>query len=235
MKLPILISVPHAGRVVPDEVRDLCLLTEEDVIEDGDNGALEIYGALEYEAVAFMRAEIARAIVDLNRPEDDRGPDGVVKTHTIWMQPVYNRKLTDDVVQTLIDRYWRPYHRSLSELAGHGAALGVDCHTMVDVAPPISRFTGTKRPAICVSNAGFTCPDRWLSRLASFLEGSFGLGVGINDPFKGGHIIRSHSGELPWVQIEISRGEFLSAKEKGEKFLRAIRDWCKEEFGQSEE
>jgi formiminoglutamase len=42
MKLPILISVPHAGLEIPEEVRDKCILKTQDLIEDSDIGALEI-------------------------------------------------------------------------------------------------------------------------------------------------------------------------------------------------
>jgi len=227
MKLPLLVSVPHAGTDVPLEVKDLCLLTDEDIIEDGDKGAIEIYGALEYEATAFKKADVARAIVDLNCSEDDRSRDGVVKTHTIWLQPVYSRRLPNEVIELLIDRYWRPYHASLSKLAGCGGALGVDCHTMVDVSPSIDPEPGTLRPAVCISNADGTCPDEWLMGLASAFEGSFGAEVKINKPFTGGYIIRSHARELPWVQIEISRGSFMSDEEKAKCLIKALSEWCK--------
>ena len=39
MKLPILLSVPHAGGKIPPEVADICRLTDKDVREDGDEGA----------------------------------------------------------------------------------------------------------------------------------------------------------------------------------------------------
>lgn len=226
MKLPLVVSLPHAGTVVPPEVRDICLLTEKDIIEDGDKGAIEIYGALEYETTAFKKADVARAIVDLNRSEDDRNMDGVVKTHTIWMQPVYSRRLPNEVIDALIDRYWQPYHASLSELAGYGAALGVDCHTMAEVSPSIDPEPGTLRPVVCISNADGTCPDEWLIGLASAFESSFGAEVKMNKPFTGGYIIRSHARELPWVQVEISRGSFMSDEDKAECLIKALSEWC---------
>ena len=41
-KLPILISVPHCGRVVPEAVKDIFNLSADETIEDGDEGADEI-------------------------------------------------------------------------------------------------------------------------------------------------------------------------------------------------
>jgi N-formylglutamate amidohydrolase len=227
VKLPLVVSVPHAGTVVPLEVRDICMLTGDDIIEDGDKWAGMIYEPLEKAATKCITASVARAIVDLNRSEDDMGQDGVVKTHTIWMKPVYSRKLPNEIVEALINRYWRPYHASLSELAVCGAALGVDCHTMVEVAPPIGPAPGSPRPAVCISNAGWTCPDTWLKGLARSIESAFDTEVGINKPFKGGHIIRSHAKELPWIQIEISRGDFMSEEEKAALVLESLAQWCR--------
>ncbi|MCP4230342.1 MAG: N-formylglutamate amidohydrolase, partial [bacterium] len=69
MKLPLLLSVPHGGVNVPPEVRDYCILTEEEIIVDGDEGASEIYWPLEEHVAAFIKTDIARAILDMNRRE----------------------------------------------------------------------------------------------------------------------------------------------------------------------
>ncbi|MGD8376962.1 MAG: N-formylglutamate amidohydrolase, partial [Acidobacteriota bacterium] len=108
MKLPLLLSVPHAGLKVPPEAAPYCVLEPDAIVADGDEFARPIY-ALEDEVEAFVTTEIARAIVDLNRPEDDRRPDGVVKTHTCWNVPVYRPFPPDDVIETLLECYYRPY------------------------------------------------------------------------------------------------------------------------------
>jgi formiminoglutamase len=227
MKLPLIVSVPHAGTVIPPEVRDICLLTRDDIIEDSDKGAGVIYGPFEKEATKFITASVARTIVDLNRPEDDMGPDGVVKTHTVWMKRVYNCSLTDEIVRLLLDRYWRPYHEALTNFSESSeAALGVDCHTMVEVAPPIGPDPGSRRPLISIANADGTCPNEWLKGLAMSIESTFGAEVEINKPFKGRYIIRSHSREIPWLQIEISRGDFMSEEEKAKCMHEALSIWC---------
>ena len=92
MKLPLLLSLPHAGLRVPDEVAHLCTLTEREIAEDGDEGAAAIYD-LAGDVDAFVTTDVARAIVDLNRAVDDRRRDGVVKTHTCWDVPIYREPL----------------------------------------------------------------------------------------------------------------------------------------------
>ena len=225
MKLPLLISVPHAGWVVPPEVRPYCSLTSEQIAEDGDEGASQIYRPLRDEVVAFVDTDVARAIVDQNRAPDDRRADGVVKTHTCWQVPVYGEFPPEEVVSRLLGQHYHPYHAQLTEQAPR-AVLGVDCHTMAAAAPPIGPDAGQERPPICLSNADGTCSGEWLSSLADRLEEAFGFRASLNEPFKGGYIIRSHQHELPWVQLELSRAPFLTHKEKSERLLAALRAWC---------
>jgi len=222
--LSLLISVPHAGLKVPPEVKGICTLTRQQIVEDGDEGAAEIY-SLRGEVASFVTTDIARAVVDLNRAEDDRRADGVVKTQTIWEVPVYSEPLSDELVEMLLTKYYRPYHDQLSVLAKN-AKLGVDCHTMAASGPPIASDAGQERPLICLSNAEGTCSESCLTRLAECLENSFRASVSINSPFKGGHIIRSHAHELPWVQLELSRAPFLSIAQKRSCVLKALTDWC---------
>ncbi|UCF34343.1 MAG: N-formylglutamate amidohydrolase [Phycisphaerales bacterium] len=226
MKLPLLISVPHAGLSVPPEVRPYCALTQQEIIEDGDEGAAEIYAGLRDGVAAFVTTSVARAIVDMNRAEDDRRPDGVVKTHTCWNVPVYRAFPPTEVIDALLDRHYRPYHISLTESAGSGVRLGVDCHTMAAKGPPIGPGPGIERPWICLCNGEGTCPQDWFGALAGCLARAFDHEVNINDPFKGGYIIRAHARELPWVQLELSRAPFMSNDEKRRRVWAALQDWC---------
>lgn len=224
MKLPLLISVPHAGLTVPEQVRPYCALTSEQIARASDEGASEIY-AIASEVAAFVTTDVACAIVDLNRSQDNRTPDGVVKIHTSHNVPVYSEALPEDLVQMLLERHYRPYHTQLTAKAGD-AILGVDCHTMSAIGPPTARDRGCERPRVCLSNADGTCTQEWLDELAGCLEDEFGNGVSLNRPFKGGHIIRAHSRELPWVQLELSRAEFLSLPEKRARILKALELFC---------
>ena len=76
---------------------------------------------------------------------------------------------------------------------------------MLAVGPPIGPGPGLPRPHVCLGNADGTCPQ-----------------VTHNDPFRGGHITRTHAAEMPWVQIELSRGPFLANAEKRARVLRAL-------------
>lgn len=224
MKLPLIISVPHAGLTVPQEAQDYCVLSPEQILADSDEGAAEIYD-LNSEVTAHITTDVARAVVDMNRAEDDRGRDGVVKTHTCYNTRVYRKPVPEDVVAILLERYYRSYHQRLSESASD-AKFGVDCHTMAAVGPPCSEDSDCERPNICLSNADGTCPQDWFEKMVHCFKQSFDSEISVNHPFKGGYIIRSHSSELPWVQVELSRATFLQMGEKRERVLQALTLFC---------
>lgn len=227
MRLPLLISVPHAGLIVPQEAKPYCVLTRQQIVEDGDEGAAEVYHGLRNHVAAFVTMSVARAIVDVNRAEDDRRPDGVVKTHTCWNVPVYREFPPASVIETLLDRHYRPYHTRLTELAKPNIRLGLDCHTMAAKGPPIGPGSDIERPWICLSNGDETCPQSWIESLAECFTRAFEHEVAINHPFNGGYIIKAHAHELPWVQLELSRAPFMSNEEKHERTLAALGDWRK--------
>jgi N-formylglutamate deformylase len=223
--LPLLISVPHGGVTIPPEVNDICILEHEDIVADGDDGAREIY-SIQDRVTAFVTAGVARAIVDVNRSPDDRRDDGVVKRITIWNKPVYRLPPDENVIRTLLSKYYEPYHQQLSTMSKKDVILGIDCHTMVAEAPPIDAVPGKARPDICLSNGDGTCPEDMLLRLRSCLEKAFQRNIAINDPFRGGYIIRSHAAELPWVQLEMARRDFMTIEKKRECIVKAFSEFC---------
>lgn len=231
MRLPILISVPHAGTKTPPELTSLTRLAECDVIKDGDEQAAEIYLPLRDRVAHLETTDVARAFVDLNRAPDDFRKDGIVKTHTCWDVPIYHKPPDDQLVAKLLERYYYPYHGKLRDIARKGAVrVGIDCHTMATHGPPVGPDAGQPRPLACVSDADGACQRSWTEELARQLTNALGSEARINDPFKGGYIARTHSAELPWLQLEISRGDFATAKEKAKAVLTALENWVSRIF-----
>ena len=233
MRLPVLVSVPHAGTMMPDELRSLACIAANDIVKDGDEQAGDIYLPLREHVVHLVTTDIARAFVDVNRAPDDIRRDGVIKTHTCWDVPIYNSPPGEELVARLLERYYHPYHGKLRELALAGdVRVGIDCHTMAAHGPPVGPDPGRLRPAACVSDADGACDRTWTEALAEELAEAVGREVRINDPFKGGYITRKHAAELPWLQLEISRGAFASVEEKAFAVRTALENWSKRVLGQ---
>ena len=228
-KLPLIISVPHGGGIIAPELSDKTLLSRRDIFSDGDPLTREIYDFKD-EVAYYFETNIARAAIDLNRSPHDLPPvnkDGVIKSHTVTGKGVYRKdKLPcKDALRLLLKKYYNPYHENLRKKSRQSYLFcGIDCHTMLDRAPVISAQPGKERPFICLSNRGdtkgekvsgrrLTCPPEMLRSLADSLREAFpeeADNITLNDPFLGGYIVRSHSKDLPWIQIELNRRSYLS-------------------------
>ncbi len=219
-----MLSVPHAGLEVPAEATALCVLSPEEIAADGDGGADAIY-ELAGEVARLETSPIARAIVDLNRAADDFRKDGVIKTHTCWDVPVWRQPPDAELVKELLRRHHAPYHSRLAR-PDPEVVLGVDCHTMAAHGPPVGPDPGSERPEVCLSDADGTLPGPWFERLIAAFRAEFGGEVAVNRPFRGGHIVRTHAAERPWVQLELSRAPFDSDRGKRQRVLAALRAWC---------
>lgn len=192
MTLPFLLSITHGGDQVPEEAAPLTVLTESDIFSDGDACAREIYG-LGDKAFSVHQAKVARAFVDLNRGTNagpPEHPDGVVKSLTANRVAVWQDgdSPSDAFSETQIDRYWRPYHDCFEELASlPDVRLGIDCHSMAELAPTIAARPGEARPLFGLSNGdGETAPIELLTQLADTLAELFGCepeAIKINVPF----------------------------------------------------
>ncbi len=218
--LPVFLSIPHGGTETPKELHDRICITPQDLFDDGDAFTADVYD-LSGEVAGVVKAEIARAFVDLNRAPEDRppqNPDGVVKTATCLNRPIYKpgREPDEALTALLIERYHGPYHARL-EAAGADPRirLALDCHSMLPTAPPIAPDAGRRRPLFCLSNGnGRTAPTQLLEALAAAFAAAFEVPreeIGLNDPFKGGYITQRHGGgRLPWIQVEMNRSLYLA-------------------------
>lgn len=223
IQLPFLVSIPHGGTETPDEVRDRTCISLADVLEDSDAFTREIYDVPEG-VKGVLKADVARAFVDLNRAEHDRppaNPDGVVKSLTCDGKPIYlpGQEPDEPLIEKLLARYHRPYHQAIRETLaqlGTDLVLALDCHSMAAVAPEIAPDPGQRRPAFCLGNRhGQACPREMIEILADCLREAFGLGpadVALNRPFAGGYVTRTYGTDpVPWIQVEMSRDLYLRA------------------------
>lgn len=245
MKEPILISIPHGGWKVPDEIQDTWALTKKDAFHDGDPYTSQIYDFSD-RVNAQITMDYYRAAIDLNREPGDfapKNPDGIIKSHTCYDIEVYKNNILPDkeLIETLMAKYYYPYHKFLEDAAKRkDIILGVDCHSMAAVTPPIGRKTaGKPRALICLGNLGDingeVCPPfnrlSCETELIKFVKAEFikifqHEDVEIEIPaicstnvpyeggyFKGGYITQKMGYEaFPFFQIEISRVLYLSPR-----------------------
>lgn len=220
-KFPVLLSIPHGGRKIPNEIANRVCITPKDQFEDGDAFTREIYG-IRHKVQGYVEGNIARAFVDLNRDVNDRppkNPDGVVKSMTCLGKPIYHsdRGLDEELIDLLLRNYYHPYHKKIRELlySSGEIKLMLDCHTMEAVGPEISPDPGHERPKFCLgSNYGKSCPTDIVRRMAHCFKIAFGLQdgeVAVDKPFAGGFITRAYGNNpTPCLQIEMNRNFYLA-------------------------
>jgi len=154
-RLPMLVSMPHAGTDIPDEVAHTlapCAAARADT----DWHLPELYGFLEEMGISTISARWSRYLIDLNRPPEDTnlypGLDttGLCPLDTFGRERLYRDGMEPDgaEVQRRLSRYWQPYHAQLrAELdrlkMEHGRVVLWEAHSIASVVP---RFFDGKLP-----------------------------------------------------------------------------------------
>ena len=246
-RIPFLISVPHGGTEVPEPVRPLLLLSDEELRYYCDPLTRIVFGYQERVA-AYIDTPISRMVVDLNRPPLPlplRDPDGIIKLRAIDGREVYRPGLVPDMhlIHDLLRTHYFPFHQQIDELIDRRPVrIAFDCHSMLPYGSERQKDAGKERPLICLGNNGYrrgrarkgsiaTCSEEWITTLAGMFREEFpaGTGVAINNPFSGGFISNAHYWHkgIPWIQIEINRALYEPAPssprpEKKDTLDRAI-------------
>jgi len=220
-KLPFLLSIPHGGTKKPPELEGRLSITDKDLFDDSDPFVIEIYD-LGDKVTGVIKADIARAFVDLNRSPEDLPPqntDGLIKSSTCYNKPIYKKGQEPDetLVNMLLQMYYTPYHKKIqSSIDELKPFLCLDCHSMASVAPEISPDGNKKkRPLFCLSNQdGKTSSNEIIESLADSISDSFRINrneISLNDPFHGGYITKTYGNNpIPWIQIEMNRDLYLA-------------------------
>ncbi|WP_028936262.1 N-formylglutamate amidohydrolase [Pseudonocardia spinosispora] len=221
----VLLHVPHAGRTVPEWVRDHILLddgalaAEQAALTDHDTDDLAIAAADVPDRRPFALVnDISRLVVDVERFPDEREEMSAVGmaavyTRTSRGQPL--RSADTEHRDALLAAYYLPWAAAVRDavdgrLAATGAAVIVDVHSYPRVALPYELHGEGPRPHICLGTDPVHTPD-WLLDAAS--SAFAGFEVGHNSPFAGTYVPLAHLGSDPRVasiMIEIRRDCYLA-------------------------
>jgi N-formylglutamate deformylase len=217
---PLLISVPHAGRCLPETIANI-LSGEALALADTDWYVDELYDFAAATGAGMLIANYSRCVVDLNRSSEDTPlysgapTSACIPTHTFAGVALYAGRIPSAMEKAeRLREYWQPYHDQIQEellrlRALHGFALLLDAHSIAGEIPTL--FPG-RLPSLNLGTADGLCCDRSSEELFSaWAEGS-GYDWVINGRFKGGFITR-HFGRPAehWhaMQLEINQSTYL--------------------------
>jgi len=117
MKYPFLISIPHGGTEIPEEVAGRFALLPEEISWYCDP-ATKILFDFGHRVESSIDTPISRMVIDLNRPPlplPPRDPDGIIKVRTVDGRQVYlPGRLPDmDLIHQLMLKWYFPYHQRI--------------------------------------------------------------------------------------------------------------------------
>ncbi|MFM7028478.1 MAG: N-formylglutamate amidohydrolase [Chakrabartia sp.] len=233
---PVILSVPHAGRAYPADLDQICRFPAERLLGLEDRYADLLVNQCRAAGFAGLIAHTPRALIDLNRAEQDmdpgmlcapmaapppqlsakaRGGLGLIPRRTPQLGEIWRHRFHPAEVEGRIARHHRPYHRALTQLlreteARFGCALLVDVHSM----PPLAQGPALPAPDIVIGDRFGRSATPELMETARAICAAAGHRVAFNAPYAGGHILERHAAPTRQVyalQIEIDRRLYLDA------------------------
>jgi len=200
--VPLLLSIPHAGTDIPDEVAGH-FAPSAAARADTDWHLPRLYGFAEEMGCSVLAARWSRYLIDLNRPPEDsnlypgRDTTGLCPVDTFAREPLYLPGRAPDAAETArrLERYWRPYHDQLRAelerlLALHGRVVLWDAHSIASTVP---RFFEGRLPDLNFGTAdGASCAPQLQGALLGLAQAQEGFSFVFNGCFKGGHITRRY-------------------------------------------
>jgi len=220
---PLLVSMPHIGTDIPDELRG-DYVPRALAVEDTDWHLARLYNCLPALGASVLRPRYSRYVIDLNRPPDDApmypgaSNTELCPTHFFNGDPLYRpgREPSPQERQRRRELYWQPYHDALRQeldriKAEHGFALLWDAHSIRSQIPWL--FEGVL-PDLNIGTADGASAHASIARAVAEAAGTFGdVSHVVNGRFKGGYITR-HYGDLAHhvhaVQLEMCQSLYMS-------------------------
>lgn len=217
-KVPLLVSVPHDGRQLPDDVSALMTAAGKSLV-DTDWHVARLYEFAKELGASMITANYSRYAVDLNRSTDNAAlyagqlATGLCPRQTFSGQDIYKDEVTIDI-DDRVRRYWNPYHDKIDAvLAGfcdsHGYALLWDAHSIASRVPAL--FDG-ELPALNVGTWDGRSCDKSVSDAVMRVAQASSYDVVLNARFRGGYITRHYGNpgaNVHAIQLEIAQRAYM--------------------------
>ena len=228
----VIVSCPHAGRYYPEDLIAAGSIGIEALRDLEDFAVDALLYDLRHTNIGGICSQIARAYIDVNRPEDALDENmfdepvtaakqsrkvqagyGLLPRVTSARTPIHDRLLPADVANQRIEYAYRPYHNKLQELLrnakqSHGHYLLVDCHSM-----PATDHYNRHLPDIVIGDCNGRTLAPYIGKQIDDFIRSKDFTIGWNVPYSGGYIT-SHYGKATSpgqsLQIEINRSLYMS-------------------------
>jgi N-formylglutamate amidohydrolase len=230
---PILLSVPHAGRIYPQELLDHLRVPVCELVRLEDRYADRLVQSGIATGFPAIIAHKARAWIDLNRAESDidnamvrshiklhfdpstktRGGLGLIPRRLSGCGELWKAPHDWHRIEERISSYYHPYHDAIENYLTHmrdhfGVAILLDVHSM----PPLTGQNSWNNARIIVGDRfGKSASARYSESILAEAA-QHGLKAALNHPYPGDHMLRRHGQpqrNIHAIQIEIDRSLYL--------------------------
>jgi len=219
---PLIISVPHAGTQVPEDIRAR-FTAQAQGLPDTDWHIPQLYNFADDLNATIIAAHYSRYVIDLNRPPDNQALyPGQVKiplcpVQTFDGRPIFHpgQEPDDEEIAQRLSRYWSPYHQALeAEItrvkALHGYAILYDAHSIKAQVPRL--FDGTLPDLNLGTVNGASCADAMAQAALSAAQSSPDFSAVLNGRFIGGYITRRYGdpeNNVHALQMELATCNYM--------------------------
>lgn len=226
-KVPIIISVPHAGTFIPEDIKSNMNPELSDKLDDTDWFIDKLYCFATNLGITIITANYSRWVVDLNRNPENQPlyNDGRVITDVVTVTDFNGNQIYKDnyipdseEVSRRVELYHKPYHEKLDELlqqtkAEFGKVLLFDAHSIRKSVPGIRN---EDFPDLILGDNNETSASPALIKATIDSLQNKGYEFSHNHPFKGGYITRSFgkpSENIHALQLEMCKTNYMDASE----------------------
>ena len=230
-KSAVVVSCPHAGRYYPETLVTAGSVGIEALRDLEDFAVDRLLDGLSCTNIAGISSNIARAYLDVNRPEDALDPTmfdepvsaakqsrkvmagyGLLPRLTGARSLIHDHLLPANEIQQRIALAYRPYHSQLKQLLDtarqqHRRYLLVDCHSM-----PAADHQNKRLPDVILGDCHGRTLDPDIGKALDDHIRTLGFSLRWNNPYSGGFITGHYgaaadSGQS--LQIEINRALYM--------------------------
>lgn len=221
--VPLLVSVPHDGQNVPEEIAARMTDTARE-IPDTDWHVQRLFGFAGELGASVLAATHSRYVVDLNRnPAGDALYPGAENTEIVPLtmfdrDTIYQPgEAPDDAeVAERVATYWQPYHDKIAAEIDRiretfGFAVLFDAHSIRSEVP---RFFEGRIPDLNFGTAsGASANPGLASRAFNVLDTAEGYSAVLDGRFTGGYITRHYGApadDVHTMQLELSQRTYMN-------------------------
>lgn len=220
-KLPLLVSIPHAGTQLTPEV-DAGLSEAARGLPDTDWHIPLLYDFVRDLGASVLIGHYSRFVIDLNRPPDNQplystATTGLYPETLFDGTPTFKPGMTPDSAarQRYLETIWQPYHQQIQQelarlKAEHGYALLFDAHSIASVIPRL--FDGQLPDLNIGTNDGTSCSAASIAAIEQVCAAQSDYSWVVNGRFKGGYITRAYGQSaqgVQAVQLELAQLNYM--------------------------